>query len=121
MDANVFMPNTVPLEGEELTLLTSNFKQPTVLALFFDNPTHQGPLTTTFDDNPVADHLGEHFEHPVDQGRPKHIHSKLVAIRHLHTGEGVISNLPRERGELPKGIQEGNEAAQMAKLDNEWE
>ena len=44
-----------------------------------------------------------------------------MAIRCLRTGEGVISNLPRERGTLPREIQERDEAVQMAKLDDEWE
>jgi hypothetical protein len=58
---------------------------------------------------------------PMDQGRPKCICTESVLIRRLCTGEGVISNLPCEKGELPKGIQEGDEAAQMAELDDKWE
>ena len=78
--------------------------------------------TTSFVDNPVIDHLGDNFEHaPLDQGRPRHIHTESVAIRCLRIGEGVISNLPHERGPLPRGIQEGDEAMQMAELDDEWE
>ena len=33
----------------------------------------------------------------------------------------MISNLPHDQGELPKGIQEGDEVAEVAELDNEWE
>ena len=39
----------------------------------------------------------------------------------LQAGEGVISNLPHDQGELPKGIQEGDEVVEVAKLDDEWE
>ena len=108
------MPTSAPLEGEQVmpkvtAEVIPQFEQPTVLA-----PTLTCPITT-FDDNPIVDHLGDNFEHPPpDQGRPRHICTESVAIRRLHTGEGVISNLPHERGELPRGIQEGDEAAQMA-------
>jgi len=115
------MPTSVPLEGEhEVSKVmpqgTAQPEQPTVLAPSIIRP------TTTFNDNPVIDHLGDNFEHPpLDQGRPRRIRTESAAIRRLRAGEGVISNLPRERGELPKGIQEGDEAAQMAELDGEWE
>jgi len=111
MDADVFVSNSVPLEGENVTPLmpkaTTNSEQPTIPA--------------PFEDNPVVDHLGDNFKHPPpDQGHPKCIRTELAAIRCLRTGEGVTSHFPSERGELPRGIQEGDEAAQMAELDDEW-
>ena len=57
----------------------------------------------------------------MDQGCPRHICTELAAIRHLRAGEGVISNLPHDQGELPKGIQEGDEVAEVAELNDEWE
>jgi hypothetical protein len=114
-DTEIFMPNGVSLEGEYVTPLTPLMPKATTSS---EQPTVQTP----FEDNPVIDHLGDNFEHPpLDQGRPRRIRTESAAIRRLRAGEGVISNLPRERGELPKGIQEGDEAAQMAELDGEWE
>ena len=37
--------------------------------------------------------------------------TKSAAIHCLQAGEGVISDLPWEHGQLPKGIQEGNTAS----------
>jgi hypothetical protein len=82
----------------------------------------QPTIPAPFEDNPVVDHLGDNFEHPPpDQGRPRRIRTESAAIRRLRSGEGVISSLPREQGELLRGIQEGDEAVQMAELDGEWE
>jgi hypothetical protein len=76
----------------------------------------------SFQDNPIVDHLGKQFEHPPpDQGHPKRIRTESAAIQRLHSGKGVASPFPSKRAELPKGIQEGSEAAQMAELDDEWE
>ena len=57
----------------------------------------------------------------MDQGHPRRIHTESAAIRCLRAGEGVISNLPRDQGELPKGIQEGDEVVEVAELDDKWE
>ena len=90
-------------------------KQPTVSAPPVIQP-------TTFIDNPIIDHLGDNFKHvPLDQGCPRHIHTELAAIRCLQAGEGVISNLPCDQGELLKGIQEGDEVAEVAELNDKWE
>src|SRR5882762_2706322 len=108
------MPNSVLLEGEYVTPLTPLMPKATTSS--------EQPTVPPFEDNPVIDHLGDNFEHPpLDQGRPRRIRTESAAIRRLRTGEGVISSLPREQGELPRGIQEGDEATQMAKLDGEWE
>lgn len=122
-EADIFLPNSVPLEGEQVPKVpkvTINPEQPTVHTIISESaqPTTTIPSSTV---TPV-NHLGDNFEHlPKDQGRPKRIRTESAAIRRLCTGEGVISNLPRERGELPRGIQETDEAAQMAGLDDEWE
>jgi hypothetical protein len=122
MDADIFLPNSVPLEGEQVPKVpkvTINPEQPTVHTTI---PKSAQPTTIPSSTVTPIDHLGDNFEHlPEDQGRPKRICTELVAIRRLCTGEGVISNLPRERGELPRGIQEADEAMQMSGLDNEWE
>ena len=120
-DADIFMPTSVLLEGEQVVpkVIPERMhkpEQPTDLVPPIDWP------TTSFVDNPVIDHLGGNFEHaPLAQGRPRRICTESAAIRRLCTGEGVISNLPCERGVLPRGIQEGDEAAQTAELDDEWE
>src|SRR5277367_5895764 len=98
---NVYLPHNVPLEGEK-------GKAP-------EQPIVSSPITIpkvqseVFEDNPVVDPLGENFEQPPEtEGRPRRVRTESAAIRRLRTGEGVVSNLPRERGQLPKGIQEGN-------------
>jgi len=92
----------VPKVTSKETPVPPEPEQPTVSA-----PSVVWP-TPTFVDNPVIDHLGKNFEHvPLDQGRPRRICTELAAIRCLRAGEGVISNLPRDQGELAKGIQGG--------------
>jgi transposase InsO family protein len=93
----VYLPHNVPLEGEK----EKAPEQPIV-----SSP--RSPITEP-EDKPVVDPLGENFEYPPEsEGRPKRVRVESAAIRRLRTGEGVISNLPRERGQLPKGIQEGD-------------
>ena len=46
---------------------------------------------------------------------------KSAAIHCLRAGEGVTSHFPSERGELLQGIQEGDEAVQMAELNSDWD
>jgi hypothetical protein len=121
-DADIFLPNSVPLEGEQVPKVPKviiNPEQPTVRTTI---PESAQPTTIPSSTITPIDHLGDNFEHlPEDQGCLKRIHTELAAIRCLHTGEGVISNLPCERGKLPRGIQEADKAAQMAGLDDEWE
>src|ERR1700678_1674953 len=88
-ETDVYLPHNVPLEGEkvkgEQSIVPSSTVQSTV------------------------DPLGENFEQlPSLEGRPKRIQTESAAIRRLRAGEGVISDLPRERGQLHKGIQEGD-------------
>jgi len=55
----------------------------------------------------VVDPLGDNFERLPDvEGRPKRVRQESEAIRRLRTGEGVMSNLPKERGQIPKGVQQ---------------
>src|SRR6202522_2462530 len=57
----------------------------------------------------TVDPLGEDFERlpePNMEGRPKRVRQESAAVRRLRTGEGVMSNLPKERGQIPKGIQQ---------------
>jgi len=121
------MPTSVPLEGEQVKVAPKQAlaPKPALKSPEPEQPTDSAPPVirpTTFIDNPVIDHLGDNFEHvPLDQGRPRCIRTESAAIRHLRAGEGVISNLPRDQGELPKGIQEGDEVAEVAELDNKWE
>jgi hypothetical protein len=85
-NADIFMPTSVPLEGEQVvpkvtpegTPVPPEPERPTVLALSVVRP------TTTFVDNPIIDHLGNNFKHaPLDQGHPRHICTESAAIRHL--------------------------------------
>ena len=94
-----------------------NPKLPRIPFLPPTTPTPLPPSTMTS----TTDHLGNNFKQPSpDQDCPKCICTKSATIRCLCLGEGVISNLPCEQGELPKGIQEGDKAVQMAELDDEW-
>ena len=76
-EAEILLPNSALLEGENSTPLLKNpsqFEQPTVpnpprAPIIPENP------ATTFADNPTVDHLGHDFEQPSDnQGRPKWIY-----------------------------------------------
>ena len=70
-----------------------------------------------------VDLLGESFEQPIE-GCPKCVRIESAAIKHLCTGEGVMSTKPSEIGQMPKGIQPGfiekvdddEEAATMAAM-----
>jgi len=113
-DAEILVLNSVPLMGSGLTPLSSlELKQPTAKS---------APITlATFSDNPTVNHLGNNFEQPPsDQGHPKQVHQESTAVRCLHDGEGFISDHPSERNQLPKGIQEADEAVRMAQSDG-WE
>src|ERR1700678_656967 len=57
----------------------------------------------------TGDPLGEDFEHlpePDMEGRPKRVRQESAAVRRLRTGEGEMSNLPKERVQIPKEIQQ---------------
>ena len=89
---DVYLPHNVPLEGEK-----AKVEQSVV------------PLSAV--QQPV-DPLGKNFEQlPSSERCSKRIQTESAAIRRLRAGEGVISDLPQERGQLPKGIQEGNTAS----------
>ena len=100
-EVDIYLPHNVPLEGEE-----GKAPEQSIVLSPIEVPKVQSEV---FEDNPVVDPLVESFEQPPEpKGRPRRVRTESAAIRHLRTGEGVISNLPRERGQLPKGIQEGN-------------
>src|ERR1700678_3986504 len=65
------------------------------------------PVETDTVQGQKFDPLGEHFEQSLQEGRPQHKRVESAAIKRLRAGEGVMSNLPRERGQLPKGVQPG--------------
>ena len=120
------MPTSVLLKGEQVKGAPKQAPKPQVTkSPEPKQSTDSAPPViwpTTFIDNPIIDHLGNNFEHvPLDQGHPRCIRTELAAIRCLRVGEGVISNLPHDQGELLKGIQEGDEVAEVAKLNDEWE
>ena len=86
-EMDVYLPHNVLLEGEkakiEQSIVPSSLVQPPV------------------------DPLRENFEQlPSSDGHPKCIQTESAAICCLQTGEGVISDLSWECGQLPKGIQE---------------
>jgi hypothetical protein len=112
--AEILVPNSVPLEGSVVTPLSQ-------VSSLLEQPTAAPITPATFSDNPTVDHLGKDFEHPPsDQGRPKRVRQESAAVRRLRDGEGFISDRPSERNQLPKGIQEADEAARMAQSDG-WE
>jgi hypothetical protein len=54
----------------------------------------------------VVDPLGDNFKQQLDmEGCPEHAQQESAAVKHLCTGKGVISALPKKYGQLPKGIQ----------------
>src|SRR6202522_333476 len=91
-EVNVYLPQIGSIEGErEKSSIEQLSKSP-----------DQG--TKSID---IVDPLGDNFERLPDmEGRPKRVRQESAAIRHLCTGEGVMSNLPKERGQIPKGIQQ---------------
>ena len=98
-NADIFMPTSVPLEGEQVKVVPKQVPKPQAPKSPEPNqPTDLAPPViwlTTFIDNPVIDHLGNNFEQvPLDQGCPRHICTESAAIRCLRAGEGVINNLP---------------------------
>jgi hypothetical protein len=98
-DVDIFLPRTVPLEGEkrEVERLEATPEQEV-----------QQPQDSDFD------LLGESFER--SEGRPKRVRKESAVIKRLRAGEGVTSDKPSERGQLPKGVQsaDDDEAAIMA-------
>src|ERR1700678_1033216 len=91
-EVNVYLPQIGSIEGErEKSSIEQLSKSP-----------DQG--TKSID---IVDPLGDNFERLPDmEGRPKRVRQESAAIRRLRTGEGVMSNLPKERGQIPKGIQQ---------------
>ena len=101
-ETEIYLPHNAPLEGENDHTIKKIDEQ----AIVDDQQGHPDPL-------------GENFEQiPQMEGRPKCVRMESAAIQRLRAGEGVISDLPRERGLLPKGIQEGD-TAQVAIDDAE--
>ena len=88
-EMDVHLPHNVLLEGEKAKIEQSNV-----------------PLSLV---QPPINPLGENFEQlPSSGGCPKHIQTESAAICRLWTGEGVISDLPWEHGQLLKEIQRGD-------------
>ena len=85
-DMDIYLPHTVPLEGER--------KESERIPETKEKPADQG-----------VDPLGENFKQL--EGRPKCTCIESAALKRLRTGEGVNSNLPRECGQLLKGVQPG--------------
>jgi hypothetical protein len=57
----------------------------------------------------VTDPLGNNFEkQPYIESHPKQIRQESTIIKHLRASEGVASGLPKEHGQLPKGVQQGS-------------
>jgi hypothetical protein len=117
-DAEILVPNSVPLEGKVTSIFQSE-SEPSTIPDFPQTPVTSP--TNPLDDNPTVDHLGNDFEHPpADHGRPKRVRQESAALRRLRDGQGFTSNRPSERHQLPRGIQEGDDAARMAQSDD-WE
>jgi hypothetical protein len=88
-DVKVYLPQIRSIEGE---LEKSSIEQSS-------KSSHQEIVD--------VDPLGDNFERlPNEEGRPKRIQQESAAIQRLHSGEGVMSNLPKERGQIPKGVQQ---------------
>ena len=117
-NVNVYLPQVISIEGERKKLSIENLSKSSV-----DEPVIEEPVKPI----DTVDPLGENFERlpESEEGRPKRVRQESAAIRRLRTGEGVMSNLPKERGQIPKGIQqvdlpgeaEEAEAVEIAQLD----
>ena len=94
----VYLPQVIPIEGERKLSIENLSKSPVVKPVV-EEPVK--PINT-------VDPLGENFERlpEPEEGRPKRVRQESVAIQRLHAGEGVMSNLSKERGQILKGIQQ---------------
>ena len=92
---NIFLPQVALIEEEREKLTIGQLSGSPV----------QEPIKST--DAPV-DPLRDNFEQLPDlEGRLKRVRQESAAIRHLCSGEGVMSTKPMEIGQLPKGVQPG--------------
>jgi hypothetical protein len=100
-DINLYLPRILPIAGEKEKLTIEQSDK---------SSEQESPIKSD-----TVDPLGEGFEQlPEVAGRPKRVRQESATVRRLRTGEGVISDLPRERGQLPKGIQEGTSIEETA-------
>ena len=97
-DVKIYLPQVVSTEGE--------WEKPAVEQLSkLSGPGPVSQLIESTDVNP----LGDKFEQQPDIGKhPKHLRQESTAIKHLCASEGVVSNLPKDHGQLPKGFQQGS-------------
>ena len=114
-DVKVYLPQVVSTEGEQKKSTIEQPSKPSEQRLVQELiESIQEPIEAT----DVVNSLRDNFRKQLDiEGCPKCIWQESTAVKHLHSSEGVISNLPKECGQLPKGIQEvtgDDEASTMA-------
>ena len=101
-DVDLYLPRIAPSGGDKKSTKEKSAKLPE------QAPINQTPIKSFDQRNDPVDPLGESFERlPVVEGRPKCVQQESATIRRLCAGKGVMSDLPREHGQLPTGIQEG--------------
>jgi Reverse transcriptase (RNA-dependent DNA polymerase) len=97
-DVKVYLPQVVSTEGEQEKSAVEQLSKSFGL----------GPVPQLIKSTDV-DPLGNNFEKQPDiKSRPKRIQQESAIIKRLRAGEGVVSGLPKEHGQLPKGVQQGS-------------
>jgi Reverse transcriptase (RNA-dependent DNA polymerase) len=97
-DVKVYLPQVVSTEGEQKKSAVEQLSKSFGL----------GPVPQLIKSTDV-DPLGNNFEKQPDiESRPKRIRQESATIKRLRASEGVVSGLPKERGQLPKGVQQGS-------------
>ena len=59
-------------------------------------------------EKPAVEQLNNFEQQPDIEKCPKRFRQESAAIKRLRAGEGVVSNLPKDCGQLPKGVQQGS-------------
>src|ERR1700678_755548 len=102
-DIDIYLPHKEPLMGERKKSKVLEMKEKEIIS----KDREAQPVETDTVQGQKFDPLGEHFEQSSQEGRPQRKRVESAAIKRLRAGEGVMSNFPRERGQLPKGVQPG--------------
>ena len=90
----------VSIEGEREKLPIENLSRSSV-----EEPVVEEPVKPIDTVNPLGDDF-KGLPEPDIEGCRKRVRQESAAVRRLRTGEGVMSNLPKERGQILKGIQQ---------------
>jgi hypothetical protein len=97
-DVKVYLPQVVSTQGEQEKSAVEQLSKSFGL----------GPVPQSIKSTDV-DPFGNNFEKQPDiESHPKRIRQESAIIKRLHAGDGVVSGLPKECGQLPKGVQQGS-------------